>query len=271
MPGRLAGKVALVTGAGRGVGRSSAVRLATEGADVIVLDVAGPLPDITYVQPTDENLAKTAALIEDAGRTAVPLLIDVRDREGLAKGVREAVERLGRLDVVVASAGICTPSRWDEVTPAQFQNTMDINVTGVWNTVMATAPHLVTAGGGSIILISSAAGIKAQPFMVHYVTSKFAERGMAKAFAHELARHHIRVNSVHPTGVETGMGGDAMGRFLMGMTGGDRRLEAAFVNMLPVNGISASDVSDTVLFLASDESRYVTAHELCPDAGLTEV
>lgn len=270
MPGRLAGKVALVTGAGRGMGRSHAVRFAAEGADVVLVDTAGPLPDIAYAQPRAENLTETAALVEDAGGTAVPLLVDVRDGEALAEGVREAVAQLGRLDIVVANAGICTPARWDEVTPDHFRNTMDINVTGVWNTVMAGAPHLVTAGGGSIILISSSAGIRAQPFMVHYVASKFAVRGMAKAFAHELARHHIRVNSVHPTGVSTEMVA-GMGRSLAQMSGGDRRLEAAFVNMLPVDGINARDVTDAVLFLASDESIYVTAHELCPDAGLTEV
>ena len=270
MSGRLAGKVALVTGAGRGMGRSHAVRLATEGADVVVIDVGGGLPDIRYGQPRIESLEKTAALVEEAGGKAVSLVLDVRDLEGMRQGVHEAVEQLGRLDVVVANAGICTPARWDEVTPSQFQNTMDINVTGVWNTVMATAPHLVTAGGGSIILISSAAAIKAQPFMVHYVASKFAVRGMAKAFAQELARHHIRVNSVHPPAVGKEMA-RGMGQFLAEMAGGDERLGAAFVNMLAVDAIEASDVSDTVLFLASDDSAYYTAQELCPDAGLTQV
>ena len=270
MAGRLAGKVALVTGAGRGMGRSHAVRFAAEGADVIVADVGGGLPDIAYAQPKAEGLSKTAALVEEAGRTAVSLLIDIRDAEAMIEGVRSAVEQVGRLDVVVANASICTPAPWDEITPAQFQNTMDINVTGTWNTVMAGAPHLVAGGGGSIILISSSTGIRAQPFLVHYVSSKFAVRGMAKAFAYELASHDIRVNSVHPCGVSIGAGGN-FGDHIAAMTGGDRRLDAAYVNMLPVDAISAGDVSDTVLFLASDESKYVTAHELCPDAGLTEV
>jgi NAD(P)-dependent dehydrogenase (short-subunit alcohol dehydrogenase family) len=185
--------------------------------------------------------------------------------------VDAAVAELGRLDVVVANAGICTPSAWDAVTPQQFQNTLDINVTGAWNTVMVGAPHVVRAGGGSIVLISSAAGLKVQPFMVHYTTSKFAVRGMAKAFAAELAKDHVRVNSVHPTGVNTPMGTGDMQAALGGPMAADQRLGAMFMNMLPVEGTEPADVSDTVVFLASDESRFVTAHELAPDAGVREM
>jgi NAD(P)-dependent dehydrogenase (short-subunit alcohol dehydrogenase family) len=135
---------------------------------------------------------------------------------------------------------------------------------------MVAAPHLVRAGGGSIILISSAAGIKVQPFMVPYTTSKFAVRGMAKAFAAELARHSIRVNSVHPTGVSTPMGSGSMATEIMTAIAGDERLGAMFMNMMPVDITQPEDVADTVLFLASDESKFMTAHELAPDAGVTE-
>ena len=135
---------------------------------------------------------------------------------------------------------------------------------------MVGAPHLVRAGGGSIILISSAAGIKVQPFMVPYTTSKFAVRGMAKAFAAELARHQIRVNSVHPTAVNTPMGTGTMQAELEAAVAGDERLGAMFMNMMPVDTTDPEDVADTVLFLASDESRFITAHELAPDAGVTE-
>jgi SDR family mycofactocin-dependent oxidoreductase len=271
MAGRLSGKVAFITGAGRGMGRSHAVRMAREGADVVVLDTPGELPDIPYDQPMPEDLDETVRLVEAEGQRVVAVRRDVRDLEGMRADVDAAVGELGRLDVVVANAGICTPSAWDAVTPQQFQNTLDINVTGVWNTVIVGAPHVVRAGGGSIILISSAAGLKVQPFMVHYTTSKFAVRGMAKAFAAELARHNIRVNSVHPTGVNTPMGTGDMQAALGGPMATDQRLGAMFMNMLPVEGTEPSDVSDTVVFLASDESRFVTAHELAPDAGVTEM
>jgi SDR family mycofactocin-dependent oxidoreductase len=271
MAGRLQGKVAFVTGAGRGMGRSHAVRLAREGADVVVLDTPGQLPDIRYDQPRPEDLDETVRLVEAEDRRAVAVRRDVRDLEGMRADVDAAVAELGRLDVVVANAGICTPSAWHAVSPEQFQNTLDINVTGVWNTVMVGAPHLVRGGGGSIVLISSAAGLKVQPFMVHYTTSKFAVRGMAKAFATELARHGIRVNSVHPTGVATAMGAGDMQTVLGEAMAEDQRLGVMFANMLPVETTQPEDVSDTVVFLASDESRYVTAHELAPDAGVTEM
>ena len=271
MAGRLEGKVAFITGAGRGMGRSHAVRMAREGADVVVLDTPGPLPDIPYDQPAPEDLDETVRLVEAEGRRVVPVRRDVRDLAGMRTDVDAALAGLGRLDVVVANAGICTPSAWDAVTPAQFQNTLDINVTGVWNTVMVGAPHLVRGGGGSIVLISSAAGLKVQPFMVHYTTSKFAVRGMAKAFAAELARHGVRVNSVHPTGVNTPMGTGDMQAAIGTAMAADQRLGAMFMNMLPVEGTEPEDVSDTVVFLASDESRYITAHELAPDAGVTEM
>jgi SDR family mycofactocin-dependent oxidoreductase len=271
MPGRLTGKVAFITGAGRGMGRSHAVRMAREGADIIALDTPGELPGIPYDQPKSEDLDETVRLVEAEDRRVVAVRRDVRDLDGMRGDVDAAVAELGRLDAVVANAGICTPSAWDAVTPQQFQDTLDINVTGVWNTVMVGAPHVVRAGGGSIILISSAAGLKVQPFMVHYTTSKFAVRGMAKAFATELARHDVRVNSVHPTGVNTPMGTGDMQAALGGPMAADQRLGAMFLNMLPIEGTQPEDVSDTVVFLASDESKMITAHELAPDAGVTEM
>jgi SDR family mycofactocin-dependent oxidoreductase len=270
MSGRVAGKVALITGAARGQGRADALRLAEEGADVIVVDVCAPLPSVPYDSATPEDLAETVSLVEKTGRRVVSGIVDVRDLDRLRGIVDDAVRQLGRLDVIVANAGICVPKPWDQVTPQIYEDTISTNVTGTWNTVMAGAPHLVSAGGGSVIIISSAAGLKVQPFMVPYTTSKFAVRGMAKAFAAELGQHNIRVNSVHPTGVNTPMGSGNMQAEIGAAIAGYDRLGPMFMNMLPVEGTEPEDVADTVLFLASDESKFITAHEIAPDAGVTE-
>jgi SDR family mycofactocin-dependent oxidoreductase len=270
MSGRVAGKVALVTGAARGQGRADAVRLAQEGADVIAVDICAPLPSVPYDSAAPEDLAETVRQVEKTGRRVIPGIVDIRDLDKLRDVVDGAVAKLGRLDVIVANAGICVPKPWDKVTPQIFADTISTNVTGTWNTVMAGTPHLVRAGGGSIILISSAAGLKVQPFMVPYTTSKFAVRGMAKAFAAELGQHGIRVNSVHPTGVNTPMGSGQMRAEIEAAIAGYPRLGAMFINMLPVDGTEPEDVAETVLFLASDESKYITAHEIAPDAGVTE-
>ncbi|NIH80660.1 mycofactocin-coupled SDR family oxidoreductase [Amycolatopsis viridis] len=270
MAGRVAGKVALVTGAARGQGRADAVRLAQEGADVIVVDIADTLPSVTYSSTTLADLDETANLVEKTGRRAVRVQADVRDLAKLRAGVDAGVAELGGLDIVVANAGICVPAMWDEVTEEVFDDTLGVNVRGVWNTVMVGAPHLVERGGGSIILISSAAGMKVQPFLLPYTTSKWAVRGMAKAFAAELARHHIRVNSVHPAGVNTPMTGESLQAAFARAFERDPKLAGMLTNLLPVAMTEPADIADTVLFLASDESKYVTAHELAPDAGVTE-
>jgi len=270
MSGRVAGKVALITGAARGQGRADALRLAEEGADVIVVDVCAPLPSVPYDSATPEDLAETVSLAGKTRRRVISGIVDVRDLDRLRGIVDDAVRQLGRLDIIVANAGICVPKPWDQVTPQIYEDTISTNITGTWNTVMAGAPHLVEAGGGSVILISSAAGLKVQPFMVPYTTSKFAVRGMAKAFAAELGQHNIRVNSVHPTGVNTPMGTGNMQAEIGAAIAGYDRLGAMFMNMLPVDSTEPGDVADTVLFLASDESKFITAHEIAPDAGVTE-
>jgi SDR family mycofactocin-dependent oxidoreductase len=270
MSGRVAGKVALVTGAARGQGRADALRLAEEGADVIVVDVCAPLPSVPYDSATPEDLTETVRQIEETGQRAISGIVDIRDLEKLRVVVDDAVAQLGHLDVVVANAGICVPKPWDQVTPMIYEDTISTNVTGTWNTIMVAAPHLVSAGGGSVIVISSAAGLKVQPFMVPYTTSKFAVRGMAKAFAAELGKHNIRVNSVHPTGVNTPMGTGSMQAEIGAAIAGYDRLAPMFMNMLPVDVTEPRDVADTVLFLASDESKFITAHEIAPDAGVTE-
>jgi SDR family mycofactocin-dependent oxidoreductase len=234
--GRVEGKVAFITGAARGQGRSHAIRLAQEGADIIAIDLCGPVPNVEYPPATPADLAETVKQGEALGRGIVPAEVDIRDADALRQAVDDGVARLGRLDVVVANAGICIPRAWDQVTPEIWRDTIDINLTGTWNTVMATAPHLVEAGGGSIILTRSAAGLKGLPFLTPYVASKHGVTGLARAFAHEPAQHHIRVNSVHPTGVDNPMGTLGNSGFDE-MIAGNPRVGAMLTNSLPIGNL----------------------------------
>jgi SDR family mycofactocin-dependent oxidoreductase len=266
--GRVEGKVAFITGAARGQGRSHAVTLAGEGADIIAVDLCAPVGWTSYPGSTPEDLAETVRRVEALGRKIVATQADVRDRSSLDRAVADGIATLGKLNVVVANAGVGRLDSWDKVTPQVWQDTIDINLTGVWHTVMATAPHLVAGGGGSIILISSAGGLKGMPFMAPYVASKFGVTGLAKAFAQELAEHNIRVNSVHPGGVDTPMatggGSDAAD-----LIAAHPHLASILVGLLPVTLMPPEDVSNAVLYLASDESRYVTAAAMAVDAGNT--
>ena len=271
MAGRVAGKVALITGAARGQGRSHAIRLAEEGADIIAVDLCGPVANLQYPAATKEDLAETVRLVEALDRRIVSAVVDTRDAEGLKAAVDDGVAQLGKLDIIVGNAGICIVAPWDQVTPEIFKDTLDINVTGTWNTVMAGAPHLVANGGGSIILTSSAAGLVGLPFLTPYVASKHAVTGLTRAFAAELAKDNIRVNSLHPTGVRTAMGGDdiqaAFGPALENNPG----VGVMLGNMLPIATTEPVDQSNAVLFLASDEARYVTALAMTVDAGNTQL
>jgi len=263
--GRVSGKVALITGAARGQGRNHAVRLAREGADIIAVDLCADLESIPYPLGTSADLAETARLVEQAGGRVVTAEVDVRDPDAMAAVVIDGVERLGRLNIAVANAGVCTVQRWDEVTPQVWDTVVGINLTGAWNTCVASIPHLAEAGGGSLILISSVAGLKGQPFFAPYVAAKHGMVGVMRMLANELAVHHIRVNSVHPTGVDTPM--------LVGLSGLTSRIEASpdvgslFLNSLPIDVLEPDDVSDAVLHLASDESRFTTGLTLTVDAG----
>lgn len=267
MAGRLEGKVALITGAARGQGRAHAVALAREGADIIAIDVAAPIRNVPYSPATPEDLAITVKEVESAGRRIIAVTADIRELRPLRTAVDAAVGDLGRLDVVVANAGICIPNAWHDVTEEIFRDTMDINVTGTWNTVMVTAPHLITAGGGSIILTSSAAGLKTVPFMVNYTASKFAVTGMGKAFAAELAQHNIRVNTIHPGGVDTAMGTGRPIEIIGQAMQGNPQLGGMLSPLLPQGVAQPEDIAKTVVYLASSDSAFVTAHALAIDAG----
>jgi SDR family mycofactocin-dependent oxidoreductase len=267
MAGRVQGKVAFITGAGHGQGRSHAIRLAEEGADIIAVDILEDYPSVGYGMATVADLAETVKSVEALDRRIIATKADVRDAAALKKAVDEGVAELGRLDIVVANAGICTVQAWDEVTAQVWQDTLDTNLTGVWNTMVACAPHLIANGGGSIICTSSTAGIKGLPFLAPYVAAKHGVVGIARSMANELAAHKIRVNTVHPTGVDTpmlaGLGG------LEPLIGRDPNLGPIFMNTLPVESVAPRDISNAVLFLASDEAQYVTGLELTVDAGNT--
>jgi len=267
MAGRVAGKVAFITGAGRGQGRSHAIRLAEEGADIIAVDILQNYETVGYGMATASDLDATAKAVEALGRRVVARRADVRDPAALKAAVEAGVAELGHLDIVCANAGICTVQAWDEVTPQIWQDTLDTNLTGVWHTMMATVPQLIANGGGSVICTSSVAGIKGLPFLSAYAAAKHGVVGIARTFANELAQHNIRVNTVHPTGVNTPMGAGLAN--LDSLIGKNANLGPIFLNALPVDMVESRDVSNAVLFLASDEARYVTGLEFTVDAGAT--
>jgi SDR family mycofactocin-dependent oxidoreductase len=263
--GRVAGKVALVTGAGRGQGRNHAVRLAREGADVLAIDVCSDLKGVPYPLATPEDLEETARLVVGAGGRIVTAEVDVRDAEGLSAAVADGAGRLGGLDVAIANAGVCTVQRWDEVDPLVWDTVLGINLTGTWNTCAAAIPHLRERGGGSMVLVSSTAGLKGQPFFAPYVASKHGVVGIMRVLANELASTKIRVNAIHPTGVDTPMLA-GLGP-LTELIAAQPDVGSIFLNSLPVDVVAPDDVSDAVLYLSSDESRYVTGITLSVDAG----
>ena len=267
MAGRVAGKVAFITGAARGQGRSHAIRLAEEGADIIAVDICRDYGTVPYAMATEADLAETVKAVEALDRRIVATQADVRDAAALKAAVDDGVAQLGRLDIVSANAGICTVQSWDEVTPAVWQDTLDTNLTGVWNTMVVSVPHLIAAGGGSIICTSSTAGIKGLPYLAPYVAAKHGVVGIARTMANELAIHKIRVNTVHPTGVDTPMGNGLGG--LETLINRDPNLGPIYMNTLPVEIVDPRDISNAVLFLASDEARYVTGLEFTVDAGNT--
>jgi len=268
MTGRVQGKVALVTGAARGQGRSHAVRLAQEGADIIAVDICAPIPGLQYPSATEEDLAETVRQVEALDRRIIASRTDTRDRPALRKAIDDGVAALGRLDIVVGNAGVCWVTPWDEVTPEIWDETISTNLTGTFNTVQLSAPHLIAGGGGSIILTSSAAGLKGLPFLSPYVASKFGVNGLGKAFAAELSQHSIRVNTLHPTGVDTPMG--ASGVDFPALLEKNPKVGGMLVNMLPIEITEPVDQSNAVLFLASDEARYITGLSMTVDAGNTQ-
>ncbi|OBG38891.1 mycofactocin-coupled SDR family oxidoreductase [Mycobacterium sp. E3198] len=261
----LCGKVAVVTGAARGTGRVHCQRFADEGADVIAVDapaLAAELRDL-------------ATEVEKRGRRCAAGLADVSDLETLTAAIDDGVAALGRLDVVVANAGIHLSGApaW-ELDPVDWQRTLDINLTGVWHTIKAAVPH-IGGQGGAIVIIGSTNGIRGTPNTAHYTASKHAVVGLARSLANELGPRSIRVNTVHPGAVATPMVlNEQTFRRLRPDLDNPTAADAAEVlqarNLLPVPWVEPVDVANAVVFLASDQARYITGTQLVIDAGLTQ-
>jgi (+)-trans-carveol dehydrogenase len=274
MAGRVEGKVAFITGAARGQGRAHAVRLAQEGADIIAIDICKPIESVQVPLSTPEDLAETADLVKAQNRRIFTAEVDVRDYGALKAAVDTAVEQLGRLDVIVANAGIGNGgATLDKTSERDWTDMIDVNLGGVWKTVKAGVPHMLAGGrGGSIILTSSVGGLKAYPHTGHYVAAKHGVVGLMRTFAVELGQHMIRVNSVHPTNVNTPlfMNEPTMKLFRPDLENpgpDDLKVVAQMMHTLPIGWVEPEDISNAVLFLASDESRYITGVTLPIDAG----
>jgi SDR family mycofactocin-dependent oxidoreductase len=284
--GRLDGKVAFITGAAIGQGRSHAVRLAEEGADVVATDLARPYDTEAHPQyrsGTMDELEDTRRLVEKTGRRCVAMAADVRDRSAVQAAVDAGLEAFGHLDVVCANAGVITfHERSWEIPDETYDLVVDTCLRGVWNTLVCTIPSMVaTKRGGSIIVTSSAAGIRGQHPYAHYTAAKHGVVGLMKAFANELAPHRIRVNTIHPTGVDSeGMGQGGSATALPIFEANPMAMASAINTMpdldadpdtpwSPVPSLAPVEISNAVLFLASDESRYITGVQLPVDAGNT--
>ena len=272
MGDRLKGKVALITGAARGIGRAQAVRFAQEGADIIALDICGPVDTVVVPYAAPADLAETERLVTAAGSRVVAEVVDVRDTEGVQAATDRGVESLSGLDVVCATAGITSRAMAADLSENAWQTMLDVNLTGVWSTCRATAPHLIERGAGAIILTSSIAGLRGLVGVAHYAAAKHGIVGLMRSLSNELAPHNIRVNTVHPTNVDTPMiqNDQVRGAFrpdLEYVTREQFAEAARSMNMLPIPWVEPVDVANACLFLASDEARYVTAVTLPVDAG----
>jgi SDR family mycofactocin-dependent oxidoreductase len=272
--GKLDGKVALISGGARGQGRSHAVTLAREGADIIIFDICRQIPDVPYELARPEELDETAQMVEDLDRRVIAMQADVRDSSQLAEVVRTGLAEFGHIDIVCANAGIATFAPAWEITDEDWDLEIAVNLTGVFKTVRAAIPSMIERGaGGSIILTSSTAGLKGYANLMHYNAAKHGVVGIMRTLAIELAPYMIRVNSVHPAGTNTPiMNNQAMYTLFGGgrpdATREDATRELLKLNLLPVAWVEPEDISNAVLWLASPDSRYVTGHTLPVDAGL---
>jgi (+)-trans-carveol dehydrogenase len=272
--GRLEGKVAFITGAARGQGRSHAVRLAQEGADIIAVDIVSQIETIPYPMATPQDLDQTVEAVAALDRRIIATEVDVRDYAGLKAALYDGVARLGRLDIVSANAGVVAYGPADELSEETWQDVIDVNLTGVWHTAKAAVPHLRAAGGGSIVITASGAGLKGTANLAAYTASKHGVVGLMKTLANELGPDMIRVNSLLPSSVDTEMiQNEPLYHLFLPDREGDITPEdvaPVFVAMhaLPIPWLEPVDISNALVFLASDEARYITGVPLPLDAGM---
>ena len=270
---QLGGKVAFITGAARGQGRSHALALAREGADIIAIDVCRQLETVPYPGATPADLAETVRQVEKLGGRILASEVDVRDAEALTKVVDDGVAALGRLDIVLANAGISAPTPTLEMDDETWDTMIDINLSGQFKTIRAAVPHIVAGGrGGAVVITSSLAALKPHANIAHYAAAKAGLIGLMKVLAVELAPHQIRVNTVHPSTVNTEMVlNEATYKLfrpdLANPTRADYEAAARQLNKLPTAGLDAADISDAILYLVSDAGRYVTGTTHVIDCG----
>jgi len=270
MAGRVEGKVALITGAARGQGRSHAIRLAEEGADILAIDVCREIPEYMAPPASADDLAETVKAVEALDRRIIAVEGDVRNQQDLDGLVEQGIAEFGRLDIVSANAGIINYGMIDTISDEQWQAVFDVNVTGVWRTVKAALPHL--QAGASIILTASIGGLKGAPGVGPYISAKHGVVGLMKNLAHELSPRGIRVNVVAPSNVNTDMmvNDFTMASFLQGdpEPNLDKFAAAAkTMHVMDAPWVEPVDISNALLFLASDEARYITGISLPVDAG----
>jgi (+)-trans-carveol dehydrogenase len=273
MTGRIQDKVALITGAARGQGRSHAIRLAEEGADIIAVDICKQIDSVSYPLATSDDLAETARLVQATGRQIVAVEADVRDLSAMRLAVDKGVAELGRLDIVAANAGIHSSGLLADLSETFWQDVIDTNLTGVWHTVKVAIPHLLAGQrGGSIIITSSRVGMSGGIGNGHYIAAKTGLVGLMRCLALELAPDMVRVNSIHPTQVPTDMIMNPVlwAKFCPDIeepTIDDFTPRSQAGHALPIPWVEAVDISNALLFLASDEGRYITGVALPVDAG----
>jgi SDR family mycofactocin-dependent oxidoreductase len=264
---RFEGKVAFITGAARGQGRAMAVRLAAEGADIIAVDICATVPETQYAGSTPEDLAETVRLVEALDRRIVATQADIRDYEGLKSALDAGVAELGGLNVVIANAGTTTAARAWEIDAAHWAEQIDTNLTGAFHTAKAAIPIMIEQGtGGAIVFTSSVAGLRGLPFVAAYVAAKHGVTGLAKTLANELAEYRIRVNTVHPHGVETGL---AVPELFPMVEAASPTVSTLMMPQLPDRRSQADDIAAAVGWLASNEARHVTGIQLPVDLGRT--